>query len=443
MRHRSDFVLRAAWTLAPDGVWVEGGGVHVRRGRVVSILASPGAVTRSGLPTEDLGDVLLLPGFVDAHAHLELSGLAGAVAPGASFPDWIRALLAARAQRTPHDLERDARAGAARLLGTGTTCVGDIDTSAALARSMSRTEPGSHPPDRALGMRPSLRVRRFREVLDAGDPARATAALRVLEDGGPGAPLWSEGLSPHAPYTVSSRLWAELGRIARRRRLPVAIHWAETRAETEWLEHGGGTFAALLRHPPARSGLDAIEQAGLLGARTALVHGNDATAAERERVARAGATLVHCPGTHAFFGREPFDARAWVRAGVPLALGTDSLASNADLDMRREMALFRAAHPGFTALDVLACATEHAARAVGHAGRIGTLRPGAWADLAAHAVPGIDGPARLEALTHGLGRVTGVWIAGNAPARGLLEETGALRGFPDLENRKSGRRGAE
>lgn len=416
MSRPSEFVLRAAWILAPDGGWVEGGGVHVRRGRVASILASPSAVRRSGLPTEDLGDVLLLPGFVDAHAHLELSGLAGAVMRGATFPDWIRALLAARAQRTPQDIERDAREGAARLLATGTTCVGDIDTSAALARSMS-----------SPSQRPALRVRRFREVLDAGDPARTAAALRVLEVRGPGAPLWSEGLSPHAPYTVSSRLFDELGRIARRRRLPVAIHWAETRAETEWLEHGGGAFAALLRHPPARSGLDAIEQAGLLGARTALVHGNEATPAERERIARAGATLVHCPGTHAFFGREPFDARAWARAGVPLALGSDSLASNSDLDMRREMALFRAAQPAFSALDVLACATEHAARAVGHAGRVGTLRPGAWADLVAHAVPGIDGAARLEALTHGFGRVMGVWVAGKAAVPGPFEESRTSR----------------
>ncbi len=389
--------LQARFVLAPDGRWVDGGGVRVVAGRIERFCASHAAVRRTGSPIEDLGDVVLLPGFVAAHTHLDLSGLHGRVPAGRQFPDWIRGILRARGTVAEDELVRATRAGAERLVAGGTTCVGDIDASGRLAAV-------------ARGLR--LRVRRYREVLDAGDAARAGAALARLASTGRRNALWSEGISPHAPYTVSAELWSALARHLRRRRTAIAIHWAETRAERDWLERGVGPFAGLLARSPHRSGLAAIEAAGLLGPRTALIHGNDATPAERARIARSGAVLVHCPGTHAFFGRAPFDAAAWRAAGVPLALGTDSLASNDDLDMAREMALFRAAEPNFRPAEVLELATSAAARAIGLAGRVGTLAVGAWADLAAHAAPGKDGPARLGAITRGRGRPLAVWVGG-------------------------------
>jgi cytosine/adenosine deaminase-related metal-dependent hydrolase len=369
----------------------------VRAGRIDRVLTSAAAVRRAGIPVEDLGECVLLPGFVAAHTHLDLAGFHRRISAGRRFPDWIRALLGARAGAAPAELERATRGAAERMLATGTTCVGDIDATGRLIAA-------------SRGLR--LRVRRYREVLDAGDAARAQDALRALHSPRRHAALWTEGVSPHAPYTISAELWAAIARHARRHRSHCAIHWAETPEERAWLERGLGPFAGLLVHSPRRSGLDAIESAGLLGPRTALIHGNDATPDERGRIARSGAVLVHCPGTHAFFGRERFDAEAWRAAGVPLALGTDSLASNDDLDMGREMALFRAAQPGFGPEQVLEMATGSAARAVGLAGRVGTLDVGAWADCAALAAPGRDAAERLDAITRGLGRPIAVWVGG-------------------------------
>lgn len=394
-------VLSAGHVLAPDGTWHRGGGVLVVDGRIRRVLANLDECARTGERRVDLGDRVLLPGFVDAHAHLDLSGFAGRVAGGSSFPDWIRNLLAVRGTLDEASLARAARERAERLLASGTTSVGDIDASGRLARV-------------AGGL--ALRVRRFRETLDAGDASRTDAALNELDTRASSPRSWSEGLSPHAPYTVSDALWSALARRARARRLPVAIHWAETPEERAWLEHGTGPFATLLARSPRRSGLASIESAGLLDARTALIHGNDATADERAHIAGSGACLVHCPGTHQFFGRPQFAARAWVDAGVPLALGTDSSASNDDLDMAREMALFRARQPDFGPAETLALATSQAAHAIGLAGRVGTLAPGAFADLALHEAPGASGPERLEAITHGKGRVVGVWIAGRQVA---------------------------
>ncbi len=418
------FVVRARCALAPDGRWAEGGGVLVCGGRIERFLDTSAAVRRTGAPIEDCGDALLLPGFVAAHTHLDLAGFHRRVPAGRAFPEWIRTLLAVRASIDPDTLAAATRASAERLLAQGTTCVGDIDASGRLASV-------------ADGLR--LRVRRYREVLDAGDAQRCAESLRGLDAAPRRDPLWSEGISPHAPYTVSSSLWAAVGTRARRRRLPVAIHWAETTEERAWLERGDGPFRGLLAHAPLRSGLDAIDAAGMLGPRTALIHGNDATPAERERVARSGAVLVHCPGTHAFFGRAPFDAAGWRAAGVPLALGTDSLASNDDLDMAREMALFRAQHPEFSPLEVLELATRAGARALGHTGRVGTLAAGARADLVVHDAEGRDAEERVDALTHGRTSVIAVWVEGKrVQARPGTDSPTSRIGKPRVRSQNGG-----
>jgi cytosine/adenosine deaminase-related metal-dependent hydrolase len=383
------------------GLFLDGGGIAVRAGVVRNVLATPRAVARAAGSARtrvvDLGGGLLVPGFVDAHAHLELSGFRDQLPRGGAFADWIRALVPLRRRRALDDLARDWRAGAERLAQTGTTLVGDVDSTGAI--------------DRAVPASP-LRVRAYREVLDAGDPTRARAALARLDELGEPRSRRYSGLSPHAPYTVSRTLWDELAR--RASHAHCAVHFAETREEVEWLEQGSGPWSGFLAHTPRESGLDSIERALGLSPRVALIHGNHATRAERERIARAGAALVHCPGTHAYFAREPFDAGAWLESGAVLALGTDSLASNDDLDMGREMALFSAAHAHLAPRVVFDAATRGGARALGFSGRAGELSPGAWADFALFEMEPASERDALEALTRAPARPRGVWVGGRS-----------------------------
>ncbi|MFN0242038.1 MAG: amidohydrolase family protein [Planctomycetota bacterium] len=389
--------VRARWIALDARTWIENGAIVVRGGRVASFHRNAAELAHVAIArTIDFGDALVAPGFVDAHAHLELSGLA--LATPASFADWIRALIAARGARAPDELGRDARAGADRLLATGTTVVGDIDATGAGATSLAR-----HP----------LRRRVYREVLDGGDVARTAAVLESLERARTCRARDYSGIAPHAPYTLSPALFDALGRLARARHAWTSIHWAETREETAWLARGEGPLAALLRESPRASGLALIERAGLLGSRTLLVHGNEPEPGDLARVARCRASLAHCPGTHAFFARAPFDFDAARGAGVRLVLGTDGRSSNADLDMRREMALVRRAAPELDPADVLAMATSESAAALGFEGRAGVLHAGAWADFTVHSAAGVvTSDAWLEALTLAETAVSEVWIAG-------------------------------
>jgi cytosine/adenosine deaminase-related metal-dependent hydrolase len=143
-----------------------------------------------------------------------------------------------------------------------------------------------------------------------------------------------------------------------------------------------------------------------------LVHGNFPAPGEVERIARCGAVVVHCPASHAWFEREPFPWRTYLAGGVPLALGTDSLASNDELDLRREMRFARESAPWLAPAQVFDMATANGARALGAVDRIGTLAPGAHADWIAYEGLPSGLRAALDALTLGAGESAGAWIAG-------------------------------
>ena len=356
-------IYRVGSLLVGRDRWIRSATLGVRGGRIVGLASGRAAGTRLerdlGGRTLDLGPGLLAPGWVNVHAHLELGALAGRVR-ARGFGAWIPQLVAARAACSRPQLRAGLGKDADRLLSSGTTTVGDNDALGLSAAVLRR-----HP----------LRARVFREALDAGDPARTGAALRRAQPGADG-PRLRFGLAPHAPFTVSRPLMQRLARLARRRRLPVSVHYAESRDERQWLLRGTGRLARILGESPRREGLDLLDEAGLLGPNTLLVHANLPGPRDPERIRRARATVVHCPGSHRWFRRAPFDLQGWLDRGVPVALGTDSSASNAALDMRRELALASQAAPALDPSILLDCGTRVGAEALGFGRSTGRLEEG-------------------------------------------------------------------
>ncbi|MBK7878171.1 MAG: amidohydrolase family protein [Planctomycetes bacterium] len=386
--------------------WIEGGALLVAAGRIVEVVASPRRRVRlaaRSVRRVELADAVVTPGFVNAHAHLELSGLRGRTARGASFSAWIGSVLRARGSLGADEWNAAWSLGAQRALATGTTLVADIDSTGAWSR--------------ARGPRPRLLV--LRELLDAFDARRTPSVLEHLHAPGPRRARTSNGLSPHAPHTVGNTLLDAIARFAARHATRLGVHWAETPEEGDWLERGTGPFAALLGASPRQRGLARLAERGLLNERATLYHGNAARPFELDELARARATLVHCPGTHAFFGREPVDVPGWLGRGVRVALGTDSLASNDDLDLALELARLRSAYPALPPARAWELATLGGARALGAEGRAGELRAGAWADFAVWSIDRVEHAAALEALTTRAATLRSVWLAGRPVDLGL------------------------
>ncbi|MDX1945688.1 MAG: amidohydrolase family protein [Pirellulaceae bacterium] len=362
------------------------GMVTVAEGRIVAV-----GENASGLPPRELGDVALLPGFVNAHTHLEFSSLKEPLGqPGMPFPDWIqavidwrRSVLTQQFQQPQETLKRRMEAilwGLAVSRAYGVAAVGEIGT---------RSFPPFHC-DALGGWGPHCTV--FYEVLGL-EPKRASDLLVTASEFLAGRrESFVRGLSPHAPYTVGLALLDQVCRLAAERDVPLAMHLAESRAELELLASHSGPLMELLRaldawHPSAvPMGTRPLEYLrALSGVRRSLViHGNYLTdeeicflAAQRERM-----SLIYCPRTHAYFGHDKYPLAKMLAASVHVAIGTDSLASNPDLDVFSELLHIAADHSDVSPEEILRLGTIRGAEALGIADQFGTIAPGKWAALA-------------------------------------------------------------
>jgi cytosine/adenosine deaminase-related metal-dependent hydrolase len=198
------------------------------------------------------------------------------------------------------------------------------------------------------------------------------------------------GVSPHAPYSVSDALYAGVAAYARREALPVAVHIAESAAETQLVTEGAGPFADFLRARGigvarrAESPVALLERTQVLSVKPLCIHAVLVTDADVARIAAAGATIAHCPRANAWFGKEEAPVRAFRDAGVGVGLGTDSVANN---DTVRVLEDARdAADSTLSAAERIGLVTAGGARALALDDTVGTLEAGKRADLAAFAV---------------------------------------------------------
>jgi 5-methylthioadenosine/S-adenosylhomocysteine deaminase len=194
------------------------------------------------------------------------------------------------------------------------------------------------------------------------------------------------GVSPHAPYTVSGPLYRATAAWARAAELPIAVHLAESPAETALLSGATGSFAEAWRRrdipmpsPLGHSPVQWLDQHGVLSARTLCIHVVQATALDIRRLAGAGAAVAHCPRSNRAHGHGDAPLAALLAARIRVGVGTDSVVSVGELDLLAEARAARAL-AGLDAVQALALCTTGAARALGLASEIGGLRVGKWGD---------------------------------------------------------------
>jgi aminodeoxyfutalosine deaminase len=367
------FTVRGRWVFPVAGPPLAGGAVEVGPGgRIVAVHRDPPAAAR------DLGDVAIVPGFVNAHVHLEFSELSEPLQPARPFADWLRALLAYRRRRG--DAERAIRIGLEESRQRGTIAVGDIDT---------RGNPNQYPTGGGA------HVLAFRELLGL-DPATVALQLGTGQEfleypRGRDLPGLHRGLSPHAPFTVHPRLLDGAVALALKCQAPLAIHLAETRDELECLASGTGELVELLSeagiwqgplYPPGTRPIDLLRRLEPLP-RVVIAHGNYLADDELAFLAaRRNFALVYCPRTHDFFGHAEHPWRNLLARGGIVAVGTDGRCSNPDLSIWRELQFLRRRFPEHQAADLLRLGTIHGALALGLDDRLGTIEPGKSPGLA-------------------------------------------------------------
>lgn len=396
--------LRARWLLPVATPAVGPGAVLIGAdGRIVAAGRDADVPAPAGAEAHDLGDVILLPGLVNTHAHLELTALEGLV-KDLPFREWIQ-----RVRLLKDALDDGARLASASWgvldsFAAGITTIGDTGSTGAPAAALA-----------ALGARGVA----YQEVFGP-DPAQAAASLAGLATAVDALAAHASGrvrigVSPHAPYTVSFELLGAAVAFARARGLPVAMHLAESPEEAALVREGAGPFAEALRArgiAVTAQGCSPVAwaaRAGLLAPRTLLIHAVETDAADAAAIAAGGAAVAHCPSSNRDLGHGRLDLAMMRRAGVVVGLGTDSVATGAPLDLFREARLARDA-AGLTPAEAVAMLTAGGAAALG-LGDVGAIRPGAWADLAALACSGAGDPDALV-LASSPADVYAAWVGG-------------------------------
>jgi cytosine/adenosine deaminase-related metal-dependent hydrolase len=391
--------LRARTVYPVDRPPIESGVVTIEGDRIVAV----GTALQTDNPIQDLGDVALLPGFVNAHTHLEFSHLTGPLGrAGMPLIEWLPLAISER-QNRGHSAADSIALGLHESLLAGTAAIGEIATA----------EASAHAADHEVDLTPFLEVIGFSR-------ARAASAYAAINErlAAAGRLPHGIGISPHAPYTVSPELLTKLLELARARDLPVAMHLAESPEELELLSTGTGPFCDLLERrsmwdpaaiPVGSRPLDYLRM--LADApRSLIVHGNYLDRAEHEFLAAHAdrMTLVYCPRTHAYFDHPPYPLALALAAGVRVALGTDSRASNPDLSVFNEARHVARHHKSVAPESILRMATLDGAVALGLENECGSIKPGKLANLVAL-------PMRTDSLAEalaGTAKPTTIWLRG-------------------------------
>ena len=396
-------VYDADWVCPATAPSVRNAWIAVEGDRIASVGMGPPPPTAKHVRHAGCA---ILPGFVNAHAHLELTLFQGLL-ENLTFADWIARLVHIKYQRcAPEAFKVSARLGAAQMIRAGVTAVGEVM-------------------DIGTGWEAMLEVGlqgvAYQEVFGPAEPSAAEAMAGLREKVDRYRPQETAtqrvGVSPHAPYTVSRKLYEEVRDYARRERFRMTSHVAESREETAFVQDGAGPFAEAHRkrgiEVVARkcSPVDYLDRLGLLGPDMLLVHGVEVDPHDLERIGETASFVVHCPRSNSYLRHRVAPVAEMRVKGIPVSLGTDSVASNESFDMFAEMRAV-VEQQQLSCDEAFRMATIEGARALGMEKNLGSLESGKRADFVVVRIADAKEPVKELVMRASGEDIVGTFVGG-------------------------------
>jgi aminodeoxyfutalosine deaminase len=395
-------ILRARTILPVSQPPIENGAVVISGNKIRAVGSWANLASPANEKVLDLGEVILLPGLVNAHCHLDYTDMAGELPPPRTFTDWIPLITAVKTAWSYSEYAHSWLHGAHMLLKTGTTTVADIEAMPDLLPEVWDATP--------------LRVFSFLEMTGIRAKRDPKQILReaVEKIDSLAHARCAASLSPHAPYSTLPELLRLSAGLARKKKWRITTHIAESAEEFEMFARARGKmFDWLKRNERDNSdcGLGSpvkhFARHKMLGENLIAVHVNLLAHGDARLLGKHRVHVVHCPRSHAYFRHPPFLRERLANAGVNLCLGTDSLATTRKtgkqkpkLNMFDEMRQLAASDGTVSPAEILRMATVNGARALGLAGQIGELSEKTFADLIAIPFAGKTADACEALLAH-------------------------------------------
>lgn len=338
---------------------------------------------------DDLGESAILPGFVNAHSHLEITAMRGFLdRQEHDFAAWLLKLTKTRAEiLSDEDVKIAAIFGALEGARSGVTCFGDI----------GRFGLAGFEALKANGLRGIL----FQETDFSPDNKTADADFDKLKEKflhlkETETELVKVGLSPHSPYTVSRRLFEKIAEYAIENNIKISTHAAESREEALLVENGTGFFIGVYEkfgvewEVPNCSSIEFLDKIGVLKSKPLLAHCVKVSDSDIELIKNTDSRIAHCPKSNAKFGHGGAPLEKFLDANIKLGFGSDSVASNNTCDILEEarFAILSARNLEtkkrfIEPAEALKAATLGGAKSLGLDAQIGSLEAGKQADIIA------------------------------------------------------------
>lgn len=364
----SIILYKSRWIYPVSSPPIEGGVVALSQGRIHAVGKEKEVRSHFNGKLRDCGDGVILPALINAHTHLELSALRGQITPGLGFVEWVKALLALKEALSIEFLIQEMKRALEELLIGGTGAVGDWVSS---IQSIFLSSPQS------------LIKRNFYEVLGFLD--EELNLPDILNEKNPIHPSGWISLGAHAPHSTSSSLLRKSKNWTRERILPLSIHVSESIEEEQFLLSGNGLWREFLIHrgkwnsqwsPPGKTPVEYLDSLNLLDERTLCVHLTRAGKKDIDILRERRVRTVVCPRSNQFITGFLPDLPYMIQIGLTPAIGTDSLASNQDLNLWGELEMIHRSFPEIDPVIILRMATWCGAIALDLQDELGEIVPG-------------------------------------------------------------------
>ena len=393
MARNKTTVFRAKWVIPVSSMPIENGMVVTKGGRIVEVGTAFEISVPESATIISIDDGVIVPGLINAHTHLEFSDLECPIGThGTAFTDWVRQVIRFKLERDANVKTSAIEKGLAELVDCGTVAVGEIATDpfefltyfaspATIHKTIFLEQLGG---DESQLVAKQERAESFVTATTAADK-QPTAA----------------GLSPHAPYSVHRRLLKQLVDQSRKSNVCMAMHLAESLEEIELLEHQSGPFVDLLKdlgvwnaeNFDQQYSIDSILNSLSLAPAELVVHGNYLTESQLDFIqSTSNMRIVFCPRTHRLFEHSRYPMQSMLDRNITVAIGTDSRASNPDLNLLGELKLIAESFAEVERRQVLEFGTLNGAIALGIDDTFGSIEQGKSDQLTVIKSTSLDGP---------------------------------------------------